>query len=195
MRAAVIAIWAAACTPEISSGSYLCGPEQLCPEGQRCNGPDNVCVLASQAQPFACGGADDPIGDDGPAGGPLIADLTCVSTLREMKGCLREMDPADFFQLDVPAGCAAVQVEATVSFPIAFAPLRFRFASGTELADVETPCAASQMPVPGDDQRCFRMAVQPGAHHAIGLVRDGTDDCAGGCSYNRYTLRFRLSTP
>ena len=42
-----------ACTPTITPGSYLCGPEQLCPEGQACNGPDNVCVRAPNAQPFA----------------------------------------------------------------------------------------------------------------------------------------------
>ena len=56
MRAALsLIVLLAACSPEIVSGAYLCGPEASCPDGQECNGEDNVCVLPGGAKPFGCG--------------------------------------------------------------------------------------------------------------------------------------------
>jgi hypothetical protein len=63
---------AAGCSAEIAPGAYYCGPEQNCPDGLTCDGIENLCVLPSQAQPFACDAAD-PQGDDEPAAGALGA--------------------------------------------------------------------------------------------------------------------------
>ena len=130
MRITLALLALAACTPDIAPGSYLCGPEGLCPEGQLCNGPDNICVLVSEARPFSCGTATDPdVLDDQPGAGTVLANLPCVSVPSETHGCLLDDDGQDFFQFDVPAGCAAVRVEASVSFPIAFQPLGLVFST------------------------------------------------------------------
>lgn len=188
-----------ACTPTITPGSYLCGPEQLCPEGQACNGPDNVCVRAPNAQPFACDPeAVDPAGDDAPATGTVVGDLLCVSSVIVMTGCLRAEDPSDWVQFDVPTGCTAVGVTAKVTYPIAFQPLALQIAKGTEAPQqMDTACPSSAELVEGEDERCLDMTLEPGAHYALGIVHDdaANADCDGACRSNRYQLRFQLETP
>ena len=194
MRIALALLALAACTPDIAPGSYLCGPEGLCPEGQLCNGPDNICVLVSEARPFSCGTATDPELDDQPGAGTVLANLPCVSVPSETHGCLLDDDGQDFFQFDVPAGCAAVRVEASVSFPIAFQPLGLVFSTaGGPAAPADTPCSSGA--VPGEDVRCFGQAVQAGGHYALGVVKDSGGDCSGTCRHNRYILRIRLAAP
>ncbi len=196
MRAALlVALVTAACTPDIAPGTYFCGAEGLCPEGQACNGPDNICVLDNQAQPFDCDGAD-PTGDDAPSAGQPLGDLGCVSQLTENKGCLRENDPADWFQLDVPDNCNAVQIDARVTFPVAFEPVEMQVSSENGApTTAETPCSSGTFPLEGQTIRCFKLTVQNGSHHAIGLVHQGSENCNGACSNNRYILSLQLSTP
>jgi hypothetical protein len=186
----------AGCNPDIASGSYLCGPEGLCPEGQVCNGPDNRCVLPGEAQAFACGAAFDPSGDDAPATGTEVQDLTCSSVSTSTDGCLGGADERDFFQLDVPAECAASRIEASVSFPIAFQPVRLLLSVGGAAPEqVETPCPPSLSPAEGHGLSCFSQAALAGQHYAIGVIRAGDADCGGACRHNRYALRFRLASP
>lgn len=192
----VVVVAVAGCTENIVSGAYLCGTEQLCPDGLVCNGPDNVCVLANEAQPFACGDAPDPAGDDSPAQGSVVASLACVSPIRETTGCLLSSDIADWYQFDVPGNCTAVQVEARVTFPIAFEPLAMqRSTDGGPAMAAETPCATTNPPQAGETARCFKLTVENGSHQAIGLVHSDTSNCGGDCANNRYTLSLQLSTP
>jgi hypothetical protein len=196
MRALLLTLLVA-CTPTVVPGSYLCGPERLCPEGQACNGPDNVCVSQGTEQPFACDPEGiDPVGDDTPATGAMVNDLLCVSTVNVVTGCMRATDTADYVQFDVPTGCTAVGVTAKVTFPIAFQPLALTIAKGTEPPQqMETECPSSAQLVEGEDERCLEMTLEPGAHYALGVVHDETvtADCDGACRDNRYQLR--LETP
>lgn len=196
---AMLVLLLVACTPAITPGSYLCGPEQLCPEGQACNGPDNVCVFAQNAQPFACDPKGvDPAGDDTPATGIVVDGLQCVSSPIIMTGCLRAEDPADWLQFDVPAGCTAVGVTATVTYPIAFQPLALQIAKGAEAPQaMDSPCPSSAELVEGEDERCLEMVLEPETHYALGVVHDdaASADCDGTCRSNRYQLRFQLETP
>jgi len=186
----------AACSPDIAAGSYLCGPEQLCPEGQACNGVDNTCVLPTQVEPFACPDSQDPAGDDAPSAGQLIDNLTCVSRTSESKGCLLQNDVADWYQFDVPGNCTAVQIEARLTFPIAYEPLVLQISSMDGPAGpAETACPSTTFPDEGEAIRCFKLVVENGSHHAIGLVHQGSEDCHGACANNRYTLSLQLSTP
>ncbi len=187
----------AACTPEIVPGAYLCGPEGLCPEGQACDGPDNRCVLDTAARPFACGAMVlDPPGDDAPATGTVLANLACPSVPSDIEGCLTSGDAADFYQLDVPGGCTAARIEASVVYPVAFESVGFLFAAGGAApAPAETPCPASVAPAAGHALRCFSQAAPAGGRLALGVARDGGGDCGGACRHNRYTLRLRLASP
>jgi hypothetical protein len=193
----------AGCTPDIAPGSYLCGPEMLCPDGLACNGgvdddpstPDNVCVVPNQAQPFACGNVD-PAGDDTPDTGPSLGNLTCVSPVAERRNCLLSSDVGDWYQLDIPDNCVAVQIEARLSFPVAFEPVQLQIASdGGAPVPAETPCSTPSGDEDGSVVHCFKLTVQNGSHHALGVVHAGTQNCGGACANNRYTLAVQLSTP
>lgn len=196
MRAALALAAVVACTPEVVPGSYLCGPERLCPEGQACNGPNNICVRARDAQPFVCGVPD--FDDDFPQTGTPLEGLACPSLSLELAGCVGAADVVDFYQLDVPAGCAAARIEVSVTYPIAFQAVGLRLSTaGGAPATVETPCPGSAAVVTGNDVRCFSQEVSAGGHYAIGVALDdpGEGDCDGDCRHNRYRFRFRLATP
>lgn len=196
MRLVIVCLLVAACTPDIAPGSYLCGPEQLCPEGQSCNGPDNVCVVTSAAMPFACETDLDPPGDDAPATAQPLGALDCVSALRVTKGCMSAGDVADWYQFDVPASCVTVQVEATLAFPIAYETLDLQLSTNLGPGSVvEGTCPPSRSPDEGEAQRCFEMTVTPGTRYALGVVPDGTGDCDRACAFNRYRLSMQLATP
>lgn len=182
-----------ACTPDVAPGTYLCGPDGLCPEGQQCNGTDNLCVLPSQAQPFSCNGVPDLGGDELPATGAPLASLGCASTPTEVRGCLTATDGADFFQFDVPVDCTVTRVEVIMTFPIGFQPLGFQFAAGTGApAPVESPCPSSTVAAPGEEVRCLLQPIRAGEHYAFGILKDGDTSCDGACPHNRYSLRARL---
>lgn len=184
----------AACSAEIAPDTYFCGPEQLCPEGLACNGVDNICTNPSNAKPFECD-IPDRTGDDEPAMGLQIADLTCVSGVRELRACLFADDPGDWFQFEIPDNCNAVQIEARLSFAVAFEPVSIQLSTeGGTPVTVDGPCE-NDFGDAGETARCFQMTVANGSRHAVGLVHSGVDNCDGACAHNRYTLSLQLSTP
>lgn len=194
MIRALLVLALGACSAEIAPETYFCGPEELCPEGLACNGIDNICTVPSKAQAFECD-IPDRTGDDEPAMGLQLADLTCVSVVRELRACLFEDDPGDWFQFDIPDNCNAVQIEARLTFPIAFEPVAIELSTeGGAPVGVDSPCEV-QNQAAGEAVRCFQMTVANGTHHAIGLVHSGVENCDGACAHNRYTLSLQLSTP
>jgi len=183
-----------ACSADIAPGTYFCGPEESCPEGQVCNGTDNICTSPGNVSPFACD-IPDRTDDDSPATGLVLANLTCVSAPRNLRACLVDGDPGDWFQFDVPDNCNGVQIEARLTFPIAYEPVAMQLASNNgDPVDADSPCEVETQNA-GEDVRCFRQTVDNGSHHAIGLVHSNTANCDGACAHNRYTLDFQLSAP
>ena len=47
-------------------------------------------------------------------------------------GCLLSGDVGDWYQLDIPDNCVAVQIEARLSFPVAFEPVQLQIATDEE---------------------------------------------------------------
>lgn len=194
MRAAVLLIALAACTPDIVSGAYLCGPNASCPEDQRCNGPDNTCVLDTTALPFKCVPEVETEPDDTSAQGHLISNLGCVSVPFVNASCMLEGDSADWVRFVAPAVCTAVAVEARVTFPVAFERM------GLELWDLDanmmlvtdSECGLGEA---GEELRCLEQVLVPGKTYGILVKPAGDGNCDGACAYNRYTLRVLLSTP
>ncbi len=196
MRAAMFALALAACSPEIAPGSYYCGPEQACPEDQECDGPTNLCVLPSAAQPFACApGAELEPNDSFANAQELATNLTCVSRVVEALGCEERNDGEDWFSFDVPGNCVAVAVDARLTFPIAFETLELelRDASGATLAT--GGACSNEAADDADDRRCLRQTVAAGGRYAVRIARSGAGTCEGACSHNRYTLNLQLITP
>jgi hypothetical protein len=195
MRAAIAFVLLAACSPSIAPGSYECGPEQLCPEGEACNGPDGMCVTAAIAEPFACG---DVAGDVEPndtfdtASTALGADA-CVTLPTQITGCVNASDREDWYQLHVKDSCTTPQIEARLVFPIAFEPLlvEVRAADGSTVAS-GTDCAGTSDAF-GDHSTCVKAGVAAGGSYAVHVVRAGVQNCGGACAYNRYTTTIQLT--
>jgi hypothetical protein len=187
---------AAACSPDITSGSYLCGPNEACPETQLCDELTNSCVVPSMASAFSCpAGTEQTEPDDSPATGAVIANLECVSAQYSHVGCLAPGDAQDWFQFIAPTGCTAVQVEIRISYKVAFEPLQvvLHDATGAQLA-TDTACKNSD-PGQGEEVRCVTQAITPGQNYALEIKAAGGDDCDGACQFNRYTVAVQLATP
>jgi hypothetical protein len=184
----------AACSPDIPSGSYECGPNAACPEGQACDGPTNTCLAPSNAGAFAC----DPMlehDDNTQATGTTVSNLACVSAVFSQAGCLAPNDGQDWFQLTAPSNCNGLEIKVSVAYPVAFEPLAIVLtdASGAQLA---TDSTCKNPPPGGDDSRCVTQTITSGSAYAIAVKPLGMgDDCDGTCNFNRYTLSVQLDTP
>lgn len=200
MRAVILPLLAlaavGACAPDIAPGAYLCGPEQVCPDEQVCDGVSNICVLRSQAKPFACPATTTEIEpNDDTNNAQIIPNLACASRRAEVIGCTRDLDGEDWFQVDVPATCTTVSVDLRLTFPIAFELLELELRDGTGASVATgTPCAQTE-PDDGDEQSCIDHALTPGGRYAVRVARTGEGDCGGACAHNRYTLSLQLETP
>lgn len=195
MRALVLVGFAAACTPEIAPGAYLCGPEQICPEGLACNGTNNICVTESAALPFACGDMHSEIpGDDAPASAQSLGELSCISLVRETAGCLPDGDVGDFYEFRVASNCTDARLRASVVYPIAFQRLVLQLGKvGETPMTIDSECPISRATDAGDAISCLDAAVSSGSY-ILSVVADGTGDCDGTCKYNRYSLGLQVST-
>lgn len=203
MRAVVLCIGLAACTPEIVSGAYLCGPNATCPDGQLCNGAEDegaglqadTCVLASKARPFACTPELDAEPNNTAAEGFLLQNLACVSAPFINDACMDGDDTADWLTFVAPSVCTAVEVQARLSFPEAFEVL------GLELWDVDrdmqlaTDGECAQGADIGLVRRCLDFVLVPGTKYGVKVLPTGEGTCNGRCPYNRYTLSVQLATP
>lgn len=187
----------AACTPEITPGTYLCGEEQLCPEGQICDGLSNTCELASAARPFECGDEVDEVEpNDAFQSAQLVDGLACVSRVAEVHGCSRKDGNAeDWYGFAVPSCTNTVRATARIAFPLAYEPLvlELRDASGTVKATAGV--CPSDDPHDGDTELCIDTQVTPSSQYAIRVGAAGTADCDGACAFNRYALTMQLVSP
>jgi len=192
VRALFLVLSIAACTPEIVSGSYLCGPNATCPDDQLCNGPDNVCVTAS-ALPFSCEPelATEP--DDTTDKAFSLGPLDCVSLASVLDSCMDETDAADWVAFSTRESCGEIMADVRVTFPTAFEELALELwdLDANERIAVDTPCASTGEA--GDELRCLKAPLVPGTRYAVQVLPTGEGTCDGRCAYNRYTLRMQLS--
>lgn len=198
MRAVCLLLAVAACSPDIVPGSYLCGPERLCPDEQQCDGATNICVLPNQVTPFACpplASTSEIEPNDSAMDAQVVANLACVSRNADLVGCAKDLDGEDWFQFDTPPECTAVGVTARLTFPLAFEVLavELRDSNDVILATGEA-CPQSELD-DGDEQRCLEKTLTPGTRYAMRVVRTGEGTCNGACAHNRYTLTLALETP
>jgi hypothetical protein len=193
----LVLVATAACAPEIIPGSYVCGPEQACPEGQACNGPDNICVLPSAVQPFACGDLTELEPNDAFASAQRLlgANTSCVTPTVEVIGCLQDADGDDWFQLASPGNCTRVGVEARIAFPVAFEGLALTLHDPTGAMVAAATACGPLDPEQGSADLCLDAAMTPGATYGLHVARSGEGTCGGQCTYNRYSLLLLLETP
>jgi hypothetical protein len=194
MKAALLLVAVtAACTPEIVPGSYFCGPEQSCPEGQACDGLENICVLPTAAKPFACTNSTEiEPNDTFAAAQPVLTGSSCATNPAEVQGCTGSGDGQDYFGFDVPPQCTVVSANVRLAFPLAFEPLAVKLVdeAGATLAE-GTQCP-DDSPLDGDTRLCLEGNVVPGGTFAVVVSATGEDTCDGACAYNRYDLSVQL---
>ena len=195
MRAVLACAVLAACAPDIAPGVYICGPEQLCPDGLVCDGAEAVCVNEATALPFACGPEHvDVPGDDAPATAQSLGDLTCNSLVVEAISCLPGGDAGDFYTFRVLDGCTTARLRASVIYPVAFQRVVLQLAKvGEAPMTIDTECPPRNLDA-GAAASCLDAAIAPG-EYVIGVVPDGTGTCDGACAFNRYSLGLQISTP
>lgn len=195
MRAALL-LALAACSPEIATGSYLCGPEEKCPPGEACDGISDSCVLESGAMPFACEMGTEFPGDDTSMTAQQVPALACVSPPYHRAECMPVGDAADWFAFATPSTCTSVEVQARIAFPVAYEGLAL------ELWDLSTnmpigtdvPCADT-VGDPAHVERCINLTIPPGGSYGLLVKPTGQGTCGGACAYNRYDLTVQLATP
>jgi hypothetical protein len=189
-----------ACTADIAPDTYFCGPERLCPEGLACNDADNICTVPSAVESFGCGEIGgvpipDLVGDDTPGEGLDVTNVNTCTIMRELRACLFDEDPGDWFQFDLAAGSCGgdFTLVGKVTYAVAFEPMAIHLSTneGTpEVIDVE---CEDPTEIGGQTQRCFEVPITGGAHYSVGVLHSDRENCGGDCSHNRYILDLRLT--
>jgi hypothetical protein len=196
MRAMWLLVLLGACSPDITSGSYVCGAQDSCPPDQACDGVTDTCVLTAVAMPFACDMNTEHAGDDTSATARPIPMLACVSPPYRESGCMPAGDAADWFKLTTPASCAAVEVDARLVYPVAYQGLSLELWDLTMNSvvgtDNECPDGIND---PAHVERCINLKVTPGGYLGLVVKPSGQGTCDGACAYNRYDLSVQLATP
>ena len=198
MRAASILAVVAACSPDIASGTYFCGPEMSCPPDESCNGSDNTCMVSGSEMGFACDPKDElheP--DNSQTQAFAMPTLSCVSSPYQDHGCLKDGDGADWSKLSVPSTCTAVEVDLRITFPLAYEPVTAELWDAGANMSIATAamCSSNAGIAAGDAGRCLTKTVTPGGNYAILVRPEGGGECAGRCAFNRYVLNVQLATP
>jgi hypothetical protein len=195
MRGVLFCFALAACTPEVVSGSYLCGPEATCPEDLVCDGAEDTCVLASMAEPFTCDPDTNLEPDDTSDEGFLIDPFGCASSFMNAE-CMLAEDSADWVTFVAPEQCStAIAVQARLSFSVAWEVL------GLELWDLDAnmQLATDEECEQGADvrqvRRCLDHMLVPGTKYGVKVHPTGDGTCNGDCAYNRYSLSLQLGAP
>jgi hypothetical protein len=184
----VAAVAVAGCEPEITSGSYYCGPELACPPDFRCDHLTASCVYPSLAEPFECAPESNDAEPDDDVGAALeLGDVGC-GVPSERLGCVDNAGDVDYLTLVAPAGCARRPLQLRLRFPVAFSPL------GIEVVDaaggaVATGAVCTDVDGFGMTHVCGEATIDPGATYVVRVARaPGGTTCDGLCPYNRYNL-------
>jgi hypothetical protein len=196
MRVLFPLLFVAACSPDIVSGAYLCGPESACPPGEACDGVTDSCVLASRAEPFACETGTEFPGDDSAMTANQVPQLDCVSVPYAVNGCMPAGDGADWFKLSTPSACSTVAIQIRVQYPVSYEHLSVTLQDlgSNQVVGTDTDCPQSSGD-PAHVDRCINLTVTPGHDYGIAIKPTADGSCDGACAYNRYYLTVQLATP
>jgi hypothetical protein len=182
-----------ACSPDIATGAYLCGPEQGCPSGQVCNGVDNTCVIPTSAMPFACDPATETHEPDEDAThAASLGTLDCANAPILVNGCLAAHDGADWISFVMRPDCTTGSISASIASPLAFEPVTvdlFDATGTTKLAGADATCPnTSASDTTGEYADCLQQALTPGTSYTLRVTPTGDANCGGSCAFNRYRL-------
>jgi hypothetical protein len=196
VRPLLLVLAATACSPEIASGSYLCGEQGLCPDDMVCSPGDGTCVLPGETTSFACSTlSSDTPNDATPAQAVEVPNLSCIGQASTLDDCIDPGDTADWRTFTIPATCnASVSLQVKVAFGAAFQPLAATLtaADGTTTIATSTPCTATG--AGNETAACITTTGSAGTTYDLEIAPTGSD-CGGACNFNTYTVTIIPGAP
>lgn len=187
----------AACTPDIGTSTYYCGPERLCPPDLECNDANFTCELPSLVQAFECPAAsNDAEPDDDLDTARDLETLSCgvFDPLQDEAGCVPAAGDVDLYKFEYDDQCSGSDphIEVKVRFPIAHVPLTLELLddAGQVMQEAEL-CTASNDQT-GMERVCLEARLSSGTYYLRVRVPDNAPDCDGACHYNFYRIAFSL---
>ncbi len=180
----------AACTPEIGSGAYYCGPERLCPPDFACDDNSYTCIYPFQVEPFACpdgSEADEP--NDSLAQADDLGPLTCGSSILDATGCVLG-DDADYYRMDSASSCSGndPHLQIKLRFPVADVPLELELLDDSGAVVTTGEDCTPQDNFSGRTHLCIRFVPDTGVYFVRVQRQADGPDCDGACNFNQYQL-------
>lgn len=193
MRVLVAAIaLSAACSPDIGTGTYFCGPDRLCPPDLECDDNTFVCESRQGADRFECPAGSESSEPDDSRGDALEAGpIACGAPLfpQVVTGCVADAEDRDHIAFELEQECTGEDphVEITLRYPIALVALEMSLLDedGDVVADGEI-CTLSG-DATGMERVCIDRPLDPGAY-VLRIRSTGVGDCDGDCPHNQYVL-------
>jgi hypothetical protein len=178
----------AACTPEITSGTYYCGIQAQCPPDLACDGETATCVYPQDVSPFLCPeGTNDAEPDDDISSALDVGIAACGAIAFTDDGCIDAADDVDHVAFTTAADCDGT-LDLKLRFGLAFAPLSIDLlddggavlASGTQC---QGPDSSAQVTV------CLTAPVDPSTTYLLRIAMPSdAPTCDGACEFNTYQL-------
>lgn len=174
----------AGCAAEIPSGSYLCGPDDACPDGQVCDAPTQRCVAPGLETKFLCDPTEQH-DDATPATATSLGTVGYSASPRTAQGCLDVTDGEDWFSVTSTTDCDPLALHVALTYPGMYAALTLVVADhlGNTLANDQGEPDAT----PGDVTLKADIGVHVGETWTIQLKPLVHDNCFN-CTDNRYSL-------
>lgn len=200
LAAATLSLSALACSPNIASDTYFCGPDGLCPPGQTCNFgelPDisYSCSLSELTSPFRCSSLPtDMEPDNSPGEAGSLGQLRCDTRIEVPNfGCITTKDDVDHFLFSKTMICGGDNPnnEIRLYFPIGSAPLQLELLDPS-LTPIETGefCSSEVDIDSGQESRCISVPDLAVGDYTIriALAPAANANCQGECEFNRYKI-------
>ena len=159
--------FSAACSPDIASGAYLCGPQAAVPAGRGVRRRDRHVRAHVGREPFACDTGTEHAGDDTPATAqPDSAARVRLAALSATAAACRSATPRTGSRSRRRPACTAVEVQARLIVSRSRIERARRSSCGTSttnIVDRHRHRVPEGIGDPAHAERCIKLTVPRGA--------------------------------
>ncbi len=190
--AVVAVLAAAACSAEIGTGTYFCGPEQFCPPDLECNPNTFSCETPGTFEAFSC-----PFGASVNEPDEAMADayeltLECGANTEDFTLCIDDGQDVDHFSFEMEECFGeSPHLSFEIRYPVALAELQLELLDDAgQVLEVAETCTAEQN-FTGMEWKCIDIPpLEPGVYF-LRVSTTGERTCSGDCEHNQYRLAYR----
>lgn len=185
-----------ACSPEIGSDTYFCGPEGLCPPDLRCDDNTFTCRTPILFTPFECPAESEVAEPDNDQASAFdLGVLGCGDVImQDAPGCAPDPSDVDLIRFEYLDNCNGPDPRIVINsrFPIAHVPLTLEVIDDTgAVVATGEPCTPRDN-FSGRDTLCIEDRPPAGVY----FIRIQTDaagpDCGGECAFNQYLINVSV---